>query len=305
MAAAKHDITIAMRQTCRNYVYEDELLKKFPVQGREHLFMNKHRLFWGLLVILLGIMLLLNTLGILTINAWQVFWPLALILVGGWLLLGPLFYKRGSLESQNLSLPLDQASGLYVKIKHGAGRLHIGSSPIGSQDAVSGTFVGGVEYDSRMDGNEMKVKLNAPADLFWNIPPFGGFQGLTWDINLNRHVPLRLKIDSGASESNLDLTDLKLSDLDIDTGASSTQLILPANGGLTRVKIHSGAASVQIKVPDGVAAHFEIKQGMAGINVDSSRFLNNGGVYETAGFAAAANRIEAIIETGVGAVEIH
>jgi hypothetical protein len=281
------------------------IIGKFPIYG-EGVFMNKQRLFWGVLVILLGVMLLLNTLGILTINAWQVFWPLALILVGGWLLLGPFFYRRANVDSQNVSLPLEQASALYVKIKHGAGRLHIGSSPIGSQDAVSGTFVGGVEYDSRMNGNELKVKLKAPADLFWNIPPFGGFQGLTWDVNLNRHVPLRLKIDSGASESNLDLTDLKLSDLDIDTGASSTQIILPNAAGITRVKIHSGAASVQIKVPDGVAANFEIKQGMAGINVDSSRFFNNnGGIYETAGYASAANRIEAVIETGVGSVEIR
>jgi hypothetical protein len=267
--------------------------------------MRPHRLFWGVLVILLGIMLLLNTLGILTINAWQVFWPVLLILAGGWLLLGPFFYKRNNVETQNVSLPLGQASALYVKVKHGAGRLRMGSSPIGSQDAVSGTFVGGVEYDSRMNGSELKVKLNAPADLFWNIPPFGGFQGLSWDINLNRHIPLRLKIDSGASETNLDLTDLKITDLDIDTGASSTQLILPAAAGITRVKIHSGAASVQIKVPDGVAAHFEIQQGLAGINVDTSRFLNNGKAYETAGYALAANRIEAVIETGVGAVEIH
>ena len=267
--------------------------------------MNKYRLFWGLVVILLGSMLLLNTLGILTINAWQVFWPLALIVIGGWMLIGPTFYRHNRPENQNVTLPMGEASAIYIKVQHGAGRLHMGSGAIGSQDALSGTFMGGVDYDSHMDGSELKIKLKAPPDVFWNIPPFGGFQGLTWDVNLNRHVPLRLKIDSGASESNLDLTDLKLSDLEIDTGASSTQIILPAAAGATRVKIHSGASSVQIKVPDGVAARFEIKQGMAGIHVDTSRFINNGGVYESAGFASAANRVEAVIETGVGAVEIR
>jgi hypothetical protein len=267
--------------------------------------MNRYRFFWGMLVILLGIMLLLNTMGILTINAWQVFWPVALIVVGGWLLLGPVFNKRGNVESQNLSLPLDQASALYIKLNHGAGRLHIGSGPIGSPDAVTGSFVGGVEYDSQQDGNELKVKLNTPSDLFWNMAPFGGFQGFTWDISLNRHIPLRLKINSGASEANIDLTDLKVTDLSIDTGASSTNLIMPAAAGITHVKIHSGAASVQIKIPEGVGARFAIKQGMAGIHVDTSRFVNNNGVYETYGYASNPNRIEAIIDTGVGAIDIH
>jgi hypothetical protein len=261
--------------------------------------------FWGLLVILLGVMLLLNTLGILTINAWQIFWPLALIILGSWFLIGPLFFKRGTVESQNLSLPLGQASSLKVKVNHGAGRLHIGSAPAGSQDAVSGTFVGGVEYDSSLDSGELNVKLKTPTDMFWNMAPFGGFQGFTWDVSINRHIPLKLKIDSGANESNLDLTDLNINELEIDTGASSTQLILPVPSGLMRIKIHSGAASVRIKVPDGAAAHFEIKQGMAGIHVDTARFLNTGNIYETTGYPSAANRIEAIIETGVGAIEIH
>jgi len=267
--------------------------------------MNKYRFFWGLLIIILGIMLLLNTLGILTISAWQMFWPLVLILAGGWLLLSPTFFKRSNLESQNLALPLGQASALNVKINHGAGRLHISSGAPGSQDAVSGSFVGGVEYDSRQDGSALNVKLNAATEQFWSAIPFGGFQGLTWDVLLNRNIPLKLKIDSGANEANLDLTDLKITDLSIDTGASSTNIIMPAAAGLTQVKIHSGASSVKIKVPEGVAGRFAIKQGMAGIHVDTSRFLINGGVYETYGYESAPNRIEAVIETGVGSVEIH
>jgi hypothetical protein len=294
-----------MRQFDPVYVNKvSQFYKMIPIYG-EGVFMNGYRFFWGIMVILLGIALLLNTLGILTINAWQVFWPVALILLGGWLLLAPTFFKRGAQKSQNLTVPLGQAATLYVKLNHAAGRLHIGSGPTGSMDAVSGSFVGGVEYDSQQEGRELAVKLKAPPDLFWNILPFGGFQGFTWDVALNRQVPLRLKIDSGANESNIDLTDLKVTDLEINTGASSTQLILPAAAGLTRVKIHCGASSVQIKVPEGVAGRFEVKQGMAEIRVDTSRFLNNGGVYETYGYASAANRIEAVIETGVGSVEIH
>lgn len=266
--------------------------------------MNTHRLFWGLLIILLGGMLLLNTLGILTINAWQVFWPLVLILIGGWMLLAPIFFKRNS-ESQQVSIPLGSASALKIKVKHGAGRLHIGALPTGSQAAVSGNFGGGVDYDNVQHGSEMKIKLKAPSDAFWGISPISEFEGLNWDVSINRDVSLQLLLHSGANEANLDLTDLKISYMEIETGASSTQIILPANAGYSQIKINSGASAVKIQVPESVAGRFNIKHGMAGINVDTSRFPSNGDGYETPGYITSVNKVEVFIETGVGSVEIH
>ena len=100
-----------------------------------------------------------------------------------------------------------------------------------------------------------------------------------------------MKIDSGASSSTLDLTDLKVVDLDIDTGASSTEVNLPANAGNTRVDIDSGASSQSLHIPTGVAARIRVKSGIASVNVDSNRFPSlEGGLYQSADYATAANR---------------
>ena len=266
--------------------------------------MNRHRLFWGILIILLGVMLLLNTFGILTINAWQIFWPLILVLAGGWLLIGPFIFRR-SQNPQNVTVPLEGAPALKVKVNHGAGRMHIGPAPKGSRDALSGVFVGGVEANTHMSGSELKIRLKTPSDFFWGFPPLSGFEGFSWDFNLNQDVPLRLVIRSGANESTLDLRDLKVTDLSLETGASSTQIIMPSAAGFTSGTIQTGASSVQIQVPDGVAGHFEIKHGLAGIQVDTTRFANSGNIYETPGFASYPNRIQMTIETGVGSIEIR
>jgi hypothetical protein len=130
-------------------------------------------------------------------------------------------------------------------------------------------------------------------------------ESLDWDIRLNGDIPLNLKIDSGASSTTLDLTNLKVVDLDIDTGASSTEVSLPANAGNTRVDIDSGAASLNLRVPSGVAARIRVKSGIASINLDSNRFpRKEGGLYESADYASAANRADITIDTGVGTVEI-
>ena len=114
-----------------------------------------------------------------------------------------------------------------------------------------------------------------------------------------------MKIDSGASSSKLDLTDLKVVDLDIDTGASSTEVSLPVNAGNTRVDIDSGASSLNLHIPTGVAARIRVKSGIASVNVDSNRFpRQDGGLYQSADYATAANRADITIDTGVGSVEI-
>lgn len=267
--------------------------------------MNVFRLFMGILIVLLGIMLLLNTFGILTVNAWQLFWPLALVLFGVWMLFKPAFLRKGGSGIENIDLPLESAVAMRLKLKHGAGRLNLEAAPAGSAAALSGTFVGGVDYDSYMHGSEKKVTLRTPSDAFWDFIPTAGHEGLSWDVKINRDVPLALDINSGASESNLDLSSLNLKELEISTGASSTQVILPASAGYTHMKDGSGAASVKIRVPEGVAGRFYIRHGMAGINVDGMRFPFTGNCYETPGFDACPNRVEAEIETGVGSVEIH
>ncbi len=257
--------------------------------------MRRGNIFWGIILVVLAALLLLQQQGLLKGNIFEYFWPLFILAIGVTILLGAFFRGRKS-EGQQVSIPLEGAANGYIKVDHGAGRLDIrsGASPA---EIVSGAFGSGVDYKSHLAGNRIEVRLKARPD-FW-MP-----DGLNWDIRLNKDVPLSLDIDSGASAAVIDLSDLKVSDVDIDTGASSTELTLPANAGATSVKIDSGAASVKVRVPEGVAAKIRIKSGLAGINV-ASRFPKvDNGLYQSTDYATAANRADIAIETGVGSVDI-
>jgi hypothetical protein len=257
-------------------------------------------LFWGLVLIILAGFLLASQLGVLKGDILGYFWPVIVILFGVWLLIGAFSRGQHQVEGQSISIPLENARSARIKLDHGAGRLNIHSGASASE-VLSGVFGAEMDYKSRIDGDQIDVKLRN-SNQFWAWYPG---QSLDWDIRLNGSIPLNLKLDSGASSSTLDLTDLKVIDLDIDTGASSTEVTLPANAGNTRVDIDTGASSLNVRIPTGVAARIRIKSGVASVNVDSNRFPRiEGGLYQSADYPTAVNRADITIDAGVGSIEI-
>jgi len=128
---------------------------------------------------------------------------------------------------------------------------------------------------------------------------------LDWNVGLNPDIPLDLVFETGASKSRIDLSALKVTELTIRTGASSTELVLPEKAGHTRARISSGAASVEVRVPVGTAARIRGTMGLGSLNVDGQRFPRKDSVYESDGFAAAENTVELDIEGGVGSVSVR
>lgn len=261
--------------------------------------MRRSTLFWGVVLILIGIALLAGNL--FEIDIWDILWPALLILFGIWVLFGAFF--RGRRAEENITVPLDGAIYGRVQINHGAGRLQLRSGS-GFDDLLNGTFGGGLDYKHRKLGETVEVDLSVPM----NIWPFGWSpgDGLTWDVQLNNQVPLMLNLNTGAGEVRADLSDLKVTDLTLKTGASSSEIVFPANAGMTRAKIESGAASVDIRIPHNVAARIHASGGLSSIDVDGGRFTSQGGnVYLSPEYESAQNKVELVVTMGVGSVTIR
>jgi len=265
--------------------------------------MRRDYIFWGTVLILLGGLMFLNSADIRLpggINPMQLFWPSVLILLGGWIMFG--YFLRGKAETEQVSIDLQGASQASLKLSHGAGRLVLraGASP---GQLLDGTFAGGVKQRVHKSGDRLDAHIEANPMIF---PPFfGGWQGLEWHINLNRDVPLALRLETGASQSELDLRDLKVTDLRVNTGASKTDLTLPANAGRTEVRVELGAASLDMVVPQEVAARIRSEHGAAAIEIDTTRFPYSNGIYESTDFSSAQNKVDIMIQAGAGRVAVH
>ncbi len=263
--------------------------------------MRSNAIFWAIILIVGGVLLLLGNLGLLHVSG-GVLWPVFLIVLGGWIAWGALGGRRGSIVMQPATVPLKDAASARVRIQHGAGRLQLRAGAPADQ-VVTGSFGGGVDCRTTREGDRLNVELSVPHQQ-WGFGPWNR-SGFDWDVQFNGQLPLLLKLETGASESRLDLTDLLVTEFDLGTGASATKLTLPAHAGLTSAKIGSGVASVEISVPGGVAARIRATGGLASIDIDETRFPRSGGTYQSPDFDAAENKVDLRIETGVGMVRVR
>ncbi len=116
-------------------------------------------------------------------------------------------------------------------------------------------------------------------------------------------MELEFDLRSGATDTKLRLDDLLIPSLHIKTGASSTEVVAPRRGH-TEATVEAGAASVVFVVPDGVAARIFADTGLAEVIVDTGRFPESGGVYESLDYSTAMNRLNLRIKGGVGSFRV-
>ena len=268
--------------------------------------MKRNSAFWGFVFILFGGLMMLNTFGWLHFNIWRVFWPSMVILLGIWVLWQAQMGGT-ALETENIAIPLDGAHQARVVIHHGAGELRLRSG-VSPHNLLEGDFDGGVEQQIRRRDENLDVSLKVPHQGI----PFVFFPGIfnsgsriAWDMRLNPDIPLALELHTGANDAHLDLSMVQVTELEIQTGASTTQVDLPAQAEFIRVKVSAGAASVVLNVPAGVAARVDVDGGLLGVDVDLARFPKAGNVYQSADYETAAQRVEININAGVGSISVQ
>ena len=224
--------------------------------------MSRNNLFWGTILLVVGAFFLARNMGFDFIDL-RLLWPLLIILFGVYILIGR-SWAGSSGNQEAVSLPLEGSKTATIKLEHGAGRVRIsGTAPKGQ--LLAGKF-DAMRLTSRKEGSNLRVKLSTAVEetFFW-VFPWNWGNRREWDFSLNPDIPLSIKIETGASDNRLDFSKVQLTDLDIDTGASSTLVTMPAKAGHTRAEISGGAASFEIKIPEGVAASIRVESGLGSV----------------------------------------
>lgn len=155
----------------------------------------------------------------------------------------------------------------------------------------------------RCDGESCVLRISGDNRGGW---PFARSGPEKWTIKLSPRPQLHLRVESGASQLDVDLTSLRVSELRLDIGASSGTVKLPVPTGTVPVTFRAGATDLTVVVPDGVAARFRSNVALGSIQIDQSRFgLRPGSGYESADFETAANRLDVNIEAGASSVRVR
>lgn len=265
--------------------------------------MRRGTIFWGSLLILIGFLILLDNAGVFgDLNVWGVFWPLLLIFLGGWILFN--YFVRTPPEIKRLNIPVGDATSTHIRFDHGGGRLFV-KCGIDQEDLLVGEFGGGVKHSIESVGNKAKIQLQIPQEAFPFVWIPGTSSSASWQVALKNNIPISLSFNSGASESNIDLSDLLVTNIVLKTGASSTKLILPKSAGFTSVNIDAGVASIDVRVPESVSARIRTSVGLGNVSIDQKRFPLNRGIYMSSDYETAENRVDIEISGGLGTISIR
>lgn len=259
--------------------------------------MRRDNVFWGGLLVALGVLFLLRTQGLLHGDIFRYFWPLFLMALGGWIILN--VYWRPAVEDSTFSIPLGSAKQASLKFANGVGQIEItGGAPMGQ--LLVGPYARGMNHSSELVGDKLEAKVEAGP----SFAPFIGPSSGVWRFQLTQEIPLSIRIEAGANQLTVDLKDVKATYVQLKTGASSTYLTMPALGA-SLLDVEAGMASIDIRVPDGVAGRIRVKEGATALSVDTNRFPRlDGGLYQSTDFDKADNRAEINLEAGFGSISV-
>ena len=250
---------------------------------------------WPVAWIVVGGALLASTtrnLGTGPLELLDQWWPAAAIALGAWFLVGAFVPRPG--PNVHLVVPLGDAADAAVRIRFGAGELTTVRARPG--DLVDGEFEGGVLVRESARGLELE------QDTTFGIPWLD--HPSRWTLGLSGEVPLDLRLEAGAAKARLDLSQLRVRNLDLQGGASEIRVRLPRNAGATSIRAETGVASLVIEVPDGVGARIRSRIALGSSSVDQARFPRTGDGYASPDYAGAANRADIEVRGGIGSVQV-
>ena len=282
----------------------------------------------------LGVILLLNNLGLLSWSVWDTLfrlWPILLIAAGLDLMIGRrslalsglisvamvlaigvAIWFAGAWAPRGVPLPtntinqgLDGATQAEVELRLGVGELRLSA-----MEAAEGLISGRV-YSERNIGVTQRFDTRDGTAFFVlqqesgpQIAPWSG-RGANerWDLQLTPGVPLRLTLDTGAGVTRANLRDLRISELIVNSGVGQIDVTLPERGQFNG-RINGGIGETIVTLPSGVAARLTIQRGLGSVTTPAN-FIQRGDVYESPGYAEAANRVDLTINGGIGSIEVR
>ena len=192
-------------------------------------------LIWGIILLFLGIVFLLQVLDVLPWALWVTlwrFWPLLIIIIGLnillrrqnlWLVgalvlvllgasLGVAIWQYDQASDTGIKSYSEPLSGLeraMVEINFDGGSLSVGSLTYGSSKLVDVEAAvhekgGGIGANFHKQNSEGTLHLSTEGvgRVFWGGP------WIDWDVKLNGDIPLKMDIQSAASNLSLDLDKL-------------------------------------------------------------------------------------------------
>lgn len=305
--------------------------------------MSYRKIFWGLLLVLIGVLFILKNTGVLFFSwhsMWQL-WPVILILWGislipikDWIKLVlslvtviVTFFavqqyspkdnqkwdfewndrnNRENKDEENVNTYNNVMSEDFDSLtKYAELKLNIGVGNFTIKDTTN------LLIEVKHDNDNANYSMTAKAEDSLTIIDLSLEKGEFNDGKVRNNVNMKLNpnpiwdldINVGAAEVDFDLSGFKTRNLKIQGGASDINLKIGAALPLTDLKLEAGAASITLRVPESAGCEIISNTFMA--SKDFKGFTKIGNQkYQTPDFATSTNKIMINLQAGVARIDV-
>lgn len=143
------------------------------------------------------------------------------------------------------------------------------------------------------DGGGLVLGKGADGNTDWRYS-YGLYEGIPWN----------LKIDAGATDANLDLRDVVLKNLELNSGAGDIDLKIGKVDWKATVAADVKASDFKIVLPEGTGFRADIRGGIHDVSIAGEDYTKEGDVYISNNYATAAQKVDINLDVAVGDIQI-
>ena len=255
-------------------------------------------LFWGGLLVIIGILFLLANTGVLENIDWNYIWPVFLIALGLWLILariGP----GGATAEVDSAEPREVLTKAKLEIAVGSGRIEVRSAALGDQLYKTHIEHAGTAPEVKLDRASGTVRISQRLD--W----FAGARRVRIEAQVTNAIPWEVSCSTGAIRGAFDFSTTELTAFECRTGASQIDLGLASPKGNAPIRIEGGALTVNIVRPAGAAIRVVATGGAVQIRADGVRLEGIGTRdWRSQEFDAAVDGYDVTVQGGALSVNV-
>jgi len=304
--------------------------------------MKAKNIIWGLVLVLIGVLFILKNLDIIYFSwhsIWRL-WPLVLVLVGVTILpvkdvvkviltiivfiIGALFliyYPKSEsrddrwfywhdrdMSTSPEKMDIDQRifeaydstilmADLDFDAAAGNFRIEQATDELFEFDREGN--LGRYNYSIKDLGDRREIKIELEEGRFVKSDLKNQVS-----LKLNPNPLWSLKVDAGAANIDMDLSEIKVGQLKIDGGASSINITLGNLQSESKMKINAGASSIHIRIPEEFACEVNTSTVLSSKDLQGFNKVSSG-TYVTPDFSEKTKNLAIEIDAAVSSLTVE
>jgi len=232
--------------------------------------------------------------------------------------------KVGELTRDTEVVELGDAESVRVDVKMGAGELSIDGD---AEDLMEAEFTYNVsdwkpKVHYQINEDQGRLTLEQPRNDKISLPVDIRYE---WDLHFKQDVPLDMRINGGAGQSDFKLGALAVTRVDFQLGAGNVDIDLSGNTSLEQMDVDMGAGSVtldlrgewkhnvdidiqggigstHLTLPENIGVRIKVDKGLG--DIDASGLYRRDGLYVNSAYEESDVTIKINVQAGIGQVEL-